>query len=32
MMVPGALGYDRLKALVDSAIALQKNEKPVIGQ
>ena len=31
-MYPGALSYDKLKQLVDSAAALAKNEKPVIGQ
>ncbi len=28
----GALGYDKLKELVDAAAAMAKNEKPVIGQ
>ena len=28
----GALGYDKIKELVDAAAAMQKNEKPVIGQ
>jgi len=31
-MLPGALGYDQLKAMVDSATQRMKNEKPVIGQ
>jgi protein-disulfide isomerase len=31
-MMPGALGYDQLKAMVDSATAQIKNGKPVIGQ
>lgn len=31
-MVPGALGYDRLKAMVDSATAQLAGEKPLIGQ
>ena len=31
-LVPGLLGYDRIKAMVDSATALRKNEKRIIGQ
>ena len=31
-MVPGAIGYDRIKAMVDSAAAQVKNTKPLIGQ
>ena len=31
-MYPGALGYDQLKAIVDSATVQAKTEKPVIGQ
>ena len=31
-MVPGMLGYDRIKAMVDSATAQRKNEKPLPGQ
>lgn len=31
-MLPGALGYDQLKAMVDSATAQMKNEKPATGQ